>query len=393
MVGNPALIDVSPGMRRVDLPSITLSLNRALTYGGTSAPSSAGRYDAAGLIGSPDLLDNWARHVDGLFLRELGDRPLPACLRVDGRRTDDLPAGTPGFARQFEHIRSQILEERRQPLNAMRMFPVDGSVPLGARKHTSRRALGSGEAQIFRGGNEIPRATTSYAEETFGVCYVVCAVDTQFFDLLTTDWAGLQQYQRDLRLAMRLVEERLNRIAFTGAADAGLYGVLNYPHLAKQVMSVDFTDDSAPEDIAMALYDLATTPLVESGGTFAATAMAVSPRLHQFLFSRKHSSSGGTDLSIGEFFLKSQQAGGQGIRSIDMAQELAGIGPNSEDGILCYRPDLDTVGHVLIQAPSVLPVYQASPLEQTTVVFAATGGVVMPDVGNAILGYADAVQD
>ena len=392
MVGHPALIDVSPGLRRVDMPSITLSLNRALTFGGTSAPGASGRYDAAGLIGSPDLLDTWARHVDGLCLRELGDRPLPACLQPQGR-TDALPAGAPGFARQFEHIRSQILEERRQPLNAMRMFPIDGSVPLGARKHTTRRALGSGEAQIYRGGDEIPRAQSSYAEETFGVAYVVCAVDTQFFDLLTTDWAGLQQYQRDLRLAMRLVEERLNRICFTGAAEAGLYGVLNYPHLAKQVMSVDFTDDSAPEDIAAALYDLATTPLVESGGTFAATAMDVSPRLHQFLFSRKHSSTGGTDLSIGEYFLKSQQAGGQGIRSIGMAQELAGIGPNSEDGILCYRPDLDTVGHVLIQAPSVLPVYQASPLEQTTVVFAATGGVTMPDVGNAILGFADAVQD
>lgn len=392
MVGNPVLIDVSPGFRHVEMPSLQLSLSRALHHGGHQAPAGA-RYDAAGLVGSPELLDEWARHVDSLCARELGDRPLPACLRGDGRRVDSLPAGAPGFARQFEYIRSQILEEKRQPLNAMRMFPVDGSVPLGARKHTSRRALGSGEAQIYRGGDEIPRAQTSYAEETFGVAYVVCAVDTQFFDLLTTDWAGLQQYQRDLRLAMRLVEERLNRICFSGASDAGLYGVLNYPHLAKQVMSVDFTDDSAPEDVAAALYDLASTPLVESGGTFAPSAMAVSPRIHQFLFSRKHSSTGGTDLSIGEFFLKSQQAGGQGIQRIDMAQELAGIGPSDEDGILCYRPDLDTVGHVLIQAPSVMPVYQASPLEQTTVVFAATGGVVMPDVGNAILGFADAVAD
>lgn len=366
------------------------SLGRALRWGGMSAPADSSRYDASGLVGVDGTLDGWHRHVDELSIAELGPNRQDAARRILANyRMDALPGGAGGFPRDFEFIRSQIWEEKRQPLSAMMLFPIDGSVPLGARRHTARRALGSGEAQIHRGGSEFPRARTTYVEESFGVAYVVCSVDVNFFDALTTDWAGLQQYQRDLRLAYRLVEERLNRIAWFGDSGAGLAGVLNYPHLAKMVFPVSITDTPAPEDIAAALNDFSNKPIITSAGIFSPTELAVSPRIHAFLFSRKHSTQGGTDTSIGEYFLKGQAAGGAGIRAIRMVPELAGIGPSGEDGMLAYRPDLDSVGHVLIQGPTPLPVYQSSPLDQTTVVFAATGGVIMGDVGNAILAYAD----
>jgi hypothetical protein len=386
------LIDVSPG-RPVPVEVFASSLSRAMRWGGSRAPR-VDRFDAGDdFVGAPGLIDAYHRHVDGLVLHEarqtLGrDWCLKPHVLDEAARLDAFPVGAGGFPRDFEFIRTSIFEEKRQPLTAMQFFPADTSVPLGARSHTARRALGSGEAQIYRAGSEIPRARTTYAEETFGVAYVVCAVDVQFFDALTTDWAGLQQYSRDLRLAFRLVEERLNRIAWSGDVGSQLAGVLTYPHLAKQVIPVEFIDDSAPEDIAAAILDLLTTPQIESGGIFAPNALAVSPAIHAYIFSRKHSSSGGTDLTVGEYVLRAQAAGGNGVRRIDVAPELAGVGPNGEDGLLAYRTELDTVGHVMIQAPTPLPVFQASPLDQTTVVFAATGGMVMPDVGNAILGFA-----
>lgn len=399
MVAHLSYFDVTPN---VDRPVVTDravlgAVSAALRWGGKHSLSRTpnerdrGRYDADDLVGQPELLEAYARHCDSLLLDQVaqdGRSLLPQVLD-EARRSDALPVGAGGFPRDFEYIRSRIFEEKRQPLTAMSLFPIDTTVPLGAKKHTARRALGSGEAQIHNGkGSEIPRAQTAYAEEQFNTAYVVCAVDVNLFDAFTTDWAGLQQYQRDLRLAIRLVEERLNRIAWLGDVGTQLYGVLNYPHLAKQLISTAFTDASAPEDVAQALHDLVNEPLISSGGTFAPTELAVSPRLHAFLFSRKHSTTGGTDTTIGEYFLKGQAASGSGIQRIVPAPELAGIGPSSRDGILAYRPDMDTLAQVLIQPPTVLPVFQASPLDQTTVVFAATGGMVMPDVGNCILGYA-----
>jgi hypothetical protein len=377
--------DVSP-IRFVDEDAVNTSLQRALRFAGSAAGPSK-RFDAAGLIGGEGTIESWARHVDEMVLQDTGFDP--GRINMDALshfRSDAAPIVGGGFPRDFEFVRTQIYEERRAPLTAMQFFPVDRSVPLGARSHTVRRSTGVGEAQIHRPGNEFPRARHTFSDERFGVAYVVCSVDVNFFDALTTDWAGLQAYSRDLRLAYRLVEERLNRIAWGGDAGAGLAGVLNYPGLAKMNLDSAFTDAAVPEDLAAELTDFANLPMITSTGTFNATQMLVSPRLWAFLFSRKHSTQGGTDTTIGKFFLSSQADGGAGIQRIRAAPELQNIGGAGVDGIFVYRDDLDSLGHVLIQEPTALPVYQSSPVEQTTVVFAATGGVVMPEHGNSLLG-------
>jgi len=386
--------DVSPQIR-VTESQVRSALSQAALFGGALAPRSD-RYDSDGWVAPPDAIDAYHRHVDGLVIGELVARkaPVPRWMiehRFDSEdaRRDAFEGGVSGFPRQFEFIRSRVLEEKRQPLNAMRLFPRDGEVPLGAKQHTTRRVIATGEAQIHRGGSEFPRARTAHVEETFGTAIVVCAVSTNYFEMLTTDWAGIRQYQMDLKQAFRAVEERLNRIAWSGDTASKIDGVLNHRHLAKQVMPVAFDGSVAAETVTRALNDFVDTPFLVSGTVFRPNRLAVSPRIHRYLHTTKHSTTGGTDLTIAQFFLAGQDS--QGIKVIDMAQELAGIGPSSEDGILAYRDDLDSTAHVLIQPPTVLPVFQSSPLDQTTVVFACTGGVTMGDVGNNILGYADAV--
>lgn len=390
--------DVTPGASFdhpvVDSRAVQGAIAEALRWGrsaGLAQAPVAGRYDAEGLVGTIDLLDAYARHCDSRLLdrmAELNQRPSPQVLDL-ARRSDALPIGAGGFPRDFEFIRTQMFEEKRQPLTSMDLFALDTSVPLGAKKHTARRALGSGEAQIHDGrSSEIPRARTTYAEEQFGVAYVVCAVDVNIFEAFTTDWAGLRQYQLDLRHAYRLVEERLNRIAWFGDVGTQLYGVTNYPSMHVKVLSTAFNDAAVSEDVMTALTDLANAPIIQSGGVFSPTEMAVSPEIHRFLFSRKHSTTGGTDTTIGEYFLNGQRASGTGVQRIVMAPELAAVGPAGQDGILCYRKDPETLAQVLIQPPTALPVFQSSPFDQTTVIFAATGGMVAPDVGNCILGWA-----
>lgn len=385
-----SVIDVTPigQRRRVDASRVNDAVGAALLDFGFAPPPQQGenaRYDSDGLVGGPDVLENYQQRCDSEALNLLSNRgwePGPRLRALAEQRADSFPAGSGGFPRDFEFVRAGVIEEARQPLTASMLFAIDNSVPLGARTHSARRALGSGEAKIYKGGNEIPRAQTTYIREAFGTCFVVCAVETNFFEQLTTDFAGIQQFQQDLRLAFRLVDERVNRLLWFGDLASQIWGVLNYPGLPKMAVSTPFTDATPPEDVATALFDFMNKPMVSSAGTFYATDLAVSPKVWAFISSRP------TTLAMNMFILQLFQAMMAGrLRSIEVAPELAGIGPNGEDGILAYRREPNTLAQVQIQAPTTLPVYQSSPLDQTTVVFASTGGMTAFDYGNCIIGY------
>lgn len=370
------VIDARTGAPHELGSQVLATINAALVMFGSRA--SHGRFDSDGLVATPrqDALGNWRRHVDSKIVQE-----------ISTIRRDALPGGAGGFPRDFEHIRQKIWEEKRRPLNAMRLFPIDRGVPLGARNHTARRALGSGEAHVWRGASEIPTVRTSYIEETFGVAYIVTSVDVNYFEALSNDFAGRNQYERDMRLASRIIDEKLNRIAWNGYKPLNIPGVLSYPGLAKMDLGIQFGGATTGEQVVAALNELVNTPYVASGAVFQPNRMAVSPKLHRFLHQTKFHATGGTDTTIAEFFLKGQDPN-TGIRSIDVAQELEGVGPDGKDGIFCYRDDLDATALVVIQPPTTLPIFQQSPIDTKTVVVSAFGGTVMGDVGNNILGFA-----
>lgn len=381
----------------IGLADVSRALARVALFAG-SAPivgtraDDSRRYDSGGApTFAPDAIDAYARHIDAQAIEILrrDGFVMPRAAIADAIRADALTGGAGGFPRDFEYIRRRVLEERRKPLNAFRLFSSATEVPLGAIEHTARRMIGTGQATIYRGSAEFSRARMAWIEETFGVAYVTCAVDTNFFQTLTTDWRGIRQYQADLRMAFRAVEEKLNEIAWKGDVASRINGVLNYPHGHVKVIPTAFTSSSSSASIVAALHALVDAPLVYSGGIYQPNRLVVSPRLHRFLFNTQFSAA--SDTSIARYFLQGQDEV-SGIKSIDMAQELQGAGPAgaNQDGILAYNDSQDSVEHVLIQPPTTLPVFQASPLDSTTVVFACTGGIVEQDSGNNIVGWATA---
>lgn len=409
MVANITILDATPqnASIRLDINDVMSSVRGSIAWANRVSPAgqrSTKRYDSGGRLVMPsrNAMDAYNRHVDQRAIAEYMDThgELPAGLQAHWREhLDGLPqdrrdalgtglsGGAGGFPRDFEYIRTQLWEEERQPLNALRLFPRDTSVPLGARSHTARRMVGDGEAEIYRGGSVQVRARTSYKEETFGVVYIVSAVQTQFFEQLTTDYAGIRQYQNDLRVARRVVDERVNDIFWNGDEPSDVFGILNYPSLATQAFPLTMSDSADPKAIVRALHNIQYTPQIRSGATFSPTRMATSPRVRAFLYSRKHELNGGTDTVMAKYFLDNQDPS-FGVQSIEAAQELQGIGPNGEDGILLYKPSLESMGLVDIQGTTTLPVFQSSALEQITVVYAAIGGVTMGNVGNHILALA-----
>lgn len=381
------------GHVHVDFAHVESALAKAILH-----TSRVQRRDHAGVIPVGGEIDAYARHCDGLALRELGAgkwTPPPEMI-ADARRADALPAGAGSAPRDLEYVRTQVLEEKLPAMNAERLFPADNEVPLGATSHVMQRWVTDGEAQVFRGGSSIPMASAGKVEERFGVAYVVCGVQMNFFQALSVNYANLRTFQAESAAAMRLVKERVERILWGGDVATQLYGVLNYPHLAKEVIGTKFDGTATGPAVVAALANLVGEPRIVSKQVFSPNRLAVSETVHQYLTETQFAA--GTDTTIAEFFLKGQAGKPNGIKAIEAVHELeadsewmtkAGA-PTGLHGILAFRDDTASVRRVVIQEPTWLPIYQSSPLDQTHVIFAATGGIVMPDVGNATLGFADA---
>ena len=383
----------SAGVRTVD-PSLVLRAQREAIALSAMAPQprndSARNWTAdegGKATFDSDAIDRYSRRADSLLIAEAGQRFGPEVQRQIMQRAQQrrdaggFGPGAGGFQQgDFEYLRGEVWEEQREPLNAFELFSRDTSVPLGAREHSAKRVIGQGEAQIFRGGTDSPRAHTSYIKEVFPVVYVICAVETQFFDTLTTDWAGVRQYQQDLRMARRAVDERVNRLAWEGDEESALFGAITYPHLAKQVFPLTMQFSADPKEIVRQLHVFVDSPLIRTGGTFQPDTLVVSPRIKRYLATQKHENNGGSDATMEQFFL----AGQTKITSIETAVELQSVGGTGVDGMYAYRRNKDSMALVDVQSTTPLPIYQSSALDQITIVYAAFGGVIQGDVGNNI---------
>jgi len=321
-----------------------------------------------------DGFDKYRRRADAATVRRL----------TADKRADALTGQAGGFPRDFEHIYNEVLTEERRPLNLQSLVAMDGRVPLGARTHTVRRRLGTGDTAVYRGGVEIPVVRGAHVEESFRVIHLVTSVVTDWFEMLSDSFAGRNSFADDTRDAVRFLEERANEIGFNGDAPSKVPGLLNFPHLAKAVAGVSFTATAIAADPAgtrAELNRLANFAMENSGGKFRPNRFATSIRIRNALMQTQNSTA--SDRSVGAVWLDGQPD----INSIEAAHELRGIGPNGEDGLLFYDDQIQSTAFVLIQPPTPLPAHAISALQNQTVYVMTIGGVIMRNVGNNLLAF------
>ena len=330
-------------------------------------PESAARVDS--LMG--ELRDN---------LQKRGDS-AGAVLRADSFS----PSAGFHMARQLEFVYADVLREQFPVQNAFTLFPIDTSVDPGARWHTVRRIYQDGEAVVYRGGtNGVPRVGVSQREQQFPVRHFVTSFGYSLWEALSSAFANTSQVAELLRTARDVLMEFANNKFWYGDATNGLYGVLDYPWLDKKFVATAFDGTANPDDVLAELNALANFPAEVSKSTFKPNTLVVSTRVRNYLMTPPRSAT--TDTTIGEFWLRTNSLG---ITAIQEAHELQGAGPGGTDGVLFYRNDRLGISLVMPQPFSTLPV-QSMGFDDVTFCWMSSGGVVMRDVGNNILGWVDA---
>lgn len=288
------------------------------------------------------------------------------------------------MARQLEHIYSEVLREPFPVQNAMTLFPMDTSVPPGAKTHTVRRVYQDGEVAVYRGGTTpIPRVGVSQQERTFPIRHYVTSFVYSLFEQLSSAFANTGLVAELLRTARDLMQEFLNQKTWYGDEVNGIYGVLNYPWLSKKVVATPFDGSADPDDVIAELNALVNYPKRVSKATLKPDTLVTSIRVRDYLMNTRMGTV--SDTTIGEYWLRTNS---QGIKSIEEAWELEGVGPGGTDGMLAYRKDRLGVVNVVPQSFTTLPV-QSLGFEDTTFAYMSHGGILMRDVGNNILGWID----
>lgn len=342
---------------------------------------------------SPQAMQAWTidqngRRFDSLFaVAGSGKRQDGARFLCDTPKLKRQDSASDGFhlARQLEYIHAEVMEQPLPELSAFRLFPISSEVPPGVRFHTVRRVNQAGEAVVYRDGQAIPRVGVAQVEEQFPVRHYVSSYGYNVFDQQSSEYARTNLLMRLTRTCRDVIMRLANQLSWFGSNTHGIYGVLNYPWLAKKVAATPFTMDASADDLLAELHAIANFPAEQSKGVFSPNVMAVSIRFNHVISTRRMGATpDGTVLTVKEFFLKTTPY----IKRIEVAHELTGAGPGGTHGVLVYRDDAYGIVNEIPQGVAALPV-QTTGFDSMVPMYMSHGGIVMRDVGNNALAWVE----
>lgn len=290
--------------------------------------------------------------------------------------------------RDLTHKFRRILEERRKPRNAMRIFPVNTEVPPGALHYEQYRAYSSGEAVVYRGGSgaDIGEVAIGQASTKANVVYLVSKATINWLESLRTNMAGLDVQARKMRAARLVIEELENRWAFEGSEAHDLYGLLNHPYVDSAISGVAYLDATNEEDIASDFAVWANYADNESGGAFGCDTLQIAPKLASYLRNRPFGDN--ADKSLMDWMLSANphitrvelvrelnDAGGPGIHAMAFSRMGAGAGDTSMELV---KP----------MFPTLLPPDRRA-LASEFFLVSAFGGLNQREVGDNLIVYVE----
>lgn len=239
------------------------------------------------------------------------------------------------FARQLEYVRSKTYDVVRPKLSAWDLFPVDTSVPAGAKYITWRQWDATGIAKIIASyADDLPHVGVLALEATSPIRSIGNAYT---YDIQDIRYAQLANVALDAKLAIaarRAQEQAVNRYAWTGDPVSGLPGFLTNPNLPAFVIPATGTGASklwstkTPAQILADLNGIANAVFTASNGTHRPNEIWLP--LAQYAYISSTARSDNSDTTILEYFL----ANNPFVQRVIPVLELTGAGSGGTDLII-----------------------------------------------------------
>lgn len=279
--------------------------------------------------------------------------------RIDSlaRATNQFRAdavGDPGagiyFARQLEYIYPEVLRAKLPTLNAMRLFPVDTSVPAGAESFTQRMLEPLGVAEwISNEADDLPFVDVAGTEDLFRLKECGAAYKYTIGDIARGSLTGVNLSTERGIAARRAVEEKQNRTFWYGDASVGIYGVVNYPYTPRFVFSNPISPATSADDIIAEINSFVSSVVITTKETERPTKLLLATTPYSYIATTPRSTT--TDTTILEFLIKTNPW----IDTVESVHELENAGGANRHMAMAYSPEMRTGRLVVAQPFTQLP--------------------------------------
>lgn len=274
------------------------------------------------------------------------------------------------FARQLDYVKARVYERKYPALMGGVMVPDSTEAPEYAETITTRVFDQVGIAKIVANyADDLPRADVRSVERTVRVRTIGDAYGYNINEVRASRAVGRPLDTMKARAARRAVEQKLNRIKFTGDADYNMIGLLNNPNVAQVVATTGNWSATATTgaQILADLNALYNAIIMQSNGIHRPNMLALPP------VKMTMASSKPLDGMPGQTALSFWRQQHPEVR-VEPIFEMVGAGAGGTDVAFLYELDEENLRHELVMPFNQLPP-QARNLEFVVNCMARSAGV------------------
>lgn len=138
------------------------------------------------------------------------------------------------LARELTHIRAQVLQVKKAPLNAFLVFPVQTDIPEGAESALLRIFDEVGMAEIISNyADDLPRADVLAKETAVKVYTAGAAYGFNEIEIKNAAFAGRSLSALKAQAARMSIDRKINNLAWFGDKVNGIVGFLVNPNIGE----------------------------------------------------------------------------------------------------------------------------------------------------------------
>jgi hypothetical protein len=235
------------------------------------------------------------------------------------------------FERQLEHVKAQTYDVKYSFLKAAsgEIFQIDTSASNGDETITYQQYDQFGMAKIISDyADDLPRSDVKGTEFTAKVRSIGASYGYNVQEVRRAQRAGLPLQTRKSNAARRAVDSKIDRIAWYGDPDHGLFGLLNNPNITAQAAPAGATTSNVPwiggspknsEEILEDMNKIVRDMIELTKGMEAPDTILLPVKQHAKIHQTRLDS--GTDTTIAEFFLRNNPS----VRRILWINELKDV--------------------------------------------------------------------
>ena len=257
-------------------------------------------------------------------------------------------AGSLFFKQQLDYVRTKIIEDKLLPNDYARFLPVSAEMPLGASNFTWRSYTGYGQARMIADyARDFPRVEIGASEQTVKPKEIGAAYGYSLMEIRRAQYAGVDLETRKASLVRRVIDEKINAIAWKGDAVHNIPGFIKYPGSLEYTVPATGTGTTktwstkTADQILVDLNGLLFSSFNATNGIEMANAILLPPTQMQLIKNLRSSTQ--SDTTVFEFFTRNNP----GVM-LESTFSLKGAGTGGTDVAIAYVKDSD---HLTFELP------------------------------------------